>query len=535
MPVVNVIGLNNNLSISYQPGISLREILDLTEFRVRSACRGTGGCGLCRVLIENGSVNEPTQQETIYLSKELIDKGVRLACQVFPSKDIRIQLENPAPKSNWRSIALKDLYHSPVKISQYLDQKKPSSQLMGFAIDLGTTHISLTLWDLVEKKRLTGRTGLNLQYIFGADVMTRVMAATQSPQQAEEISKLAYDSIRQGIYDICSREGYDSLKIKSICIVGNTPEITLLTKHNYELLIQPKYWTSQIDFGQVDTQKCCETFNISKDAEIHICNPLAGFVGSDLLGGVISTDMTSHSKPGLLIDFGTNTEIALWDGSDLWATSAAGGPAFEGCGMTSGMSAEPGAIFQIKNKSDMHHFEYQVISNKEPEGICGSGFVDLIAQLLKADLINTKGKFKSEKMQNGFAFLKDFQNIIITSNDIDLFQRAKAAIGTGIQCLLASSGIQLNQLETIFICGVFGRFLNIGNAKTLGLLPDLHEDRFQLCGNTALAGCELLLVYPEMRPKIQKLRDKAHIINMSSYSAFESLFLENLFLCPMEA
>jgi len=534
MPIVNVTALNKNLSISYQPGISLRDILDLTEFRVRSACRGTGSCGLCRVLIENGPVNEPTQQEDIYLSKELIDKGVRLACQVFPTQDIRIQIENLAPKSNWRSIAISDFYHSPVKTYQDSYQKNYTPELMGVAIDLGTTHISLTLWGLVKKKRLTGRTGLNLQYIFGADVMTRVMAATQSPQQAEEISKLAFDSMRQGIHDICSREGYDSLKIKSICIVGNTPEITLLTKHNYELLIQPKYWASQIDYGQIDVNKCCDSFNISKDANIHICSPLAGFVGSDLLAGIISTDMTSHSKPGLLIDFGTNTEIALWDGSDLWVTSAAGGPAFEGCGMTSGMSAEPGAIYQIKKGSDKLYFDYQVISNQEPKGICGSGFVDLIAHLLEADLINEKGKFKSEKLQNGFAFLKDFQNIIITSKDIDLFQRAKAAIGTGIQCLLASSGIRLNQLEKVYICGVFGRYLNIGNAQKFGLLPDLHEEIFQLCGNTALAGCELLLVYPEMRQQLQLLRDKAHIINMSNYSAFESLFLENLFLYPME-
>jgi uncharacterized 2Fe-2S/4Fe-4S cluster protein (DUF4445 family) len=535
MPVLNITGLTKKVSISYQPGISLRDILDLTEFRVRSACRGTGSCGLCRVFIENGSVNEPTQQEFIYLSKELIDKGVRLACQVFPSQDICIQIENPAPKSNWRSINFSDLYHSPVEPFQYSHQKKSFSPFFGLAIDLGTTHINLTLWDLVKNKRLTGRTGLNLQYIFGADVMTRVMAATQSSEQAEEISKLAFDSIGQGIFDICSREGYDSFKIQSISVVGNTPEITLLTRHNYDLLLQPEYWTSQFDYGQLDTLKCCDLFHISKNADIHICNPLAGFVGSDLLAGVLSTHMTDCSKPRLLIDFGTNTEIALWDGSNLWVTSAAGGPAFEGCGMTSGMSAVPGAIYQINNGSDPLNFECQIISYKEPEGICGSGFVDLIAHLLKADIINEKGKFQDENMQKGFAFLKDFQHILIHPKDIDLFQRAKAAIGTGIQCLLASSGLELKQLEKIYICGVFGRYLNIANAQQLGLLPDLQENKFQLCGNTALAGCELLLVYPEMTQKLQCIRDKAHIISMANYEAFESLFLENLFLCPMEA
>ena len=534
MPLIKATSLNETLSIPYKPGSSLRDILDLTEIRVRSACRGTGSCGLCKVLIESGEVNDPSQQELIYLDQDLVEKGVRLACQVFPTQDTCIKIENIAPKSNWRSFSVSDFFKAPIQINQQT-HKNNNPEFMGLAIDLGTTHISLTLWDLVEKKRLSGRIGLNLQYLFGADVMTRVMAATQSSHQAEEISKLAFDSISQGIYDICSREGYDSFKIKLICIVGNTPEITLLTKKNYDLLVKSKYWTSQIDYGQIDTQKCCETFNISKDANIQICSPLAGFVGSDLLAGIISTDMTSHSKPCLLIDFGTNTEIALWDGSELWVTSAAGGPAFEGCGMTSGMSAEPGAIYQV-NKSDSHHnFECQVISNKKPEGICGSGFVDLIANLLDADIINDKGKFKSEKMQNGFAFLKDFQNIIIKSKDIDLFQRAKAAIGTGIQCLLTSSGLKLNQLKTIFICGVFGRYLNIGNAKKLGLLPDLDEENFQLCGNTALAGCELLLVYPEMTQKFQLIRQKAHIISMSNYSEFESLFLENLFLSPMEA
>jgi len=531
MPVVNITGKDKNISISYQPGMSLRDILDLTDYRVRSACRGTGSCGLCRILIEKGTVNHPTQQENIYLSKDQMNKGVRLACQLFPSQNISIQIENLAPKSNWRSIALNDFYHSSVRISQ----KNSPHDLMGLAIDLGTTHVNLSLWNFVEQKRLTGRTGLNLQYIYGADVMTRVMAATESPKQAAEISKLAFESIRQGIYDICAREGYDSLKIESVCIVGNTPEITLLTKHNYDLLTQPKYWAAQFDYGQIDIPKYRDFFNISNNADIHICKPLAGFVGSDLLAGILSTNMTNGSQPALLIDFGTNTEIALWDGSDLWATSAAGGPAFEGCGMSSGMSAVPGAIYKIDHHhSDPFHFDCQIIARQEPEGICGSGFVDLIAHLLKADIINVKGKFMSEKMQNGFAFLKDFQNIRIHSKDIDLFQRAKAAIGTGIQCLLASSGLQLKQLENIFICGVFGRYLNIENAKQFGLLPDLPQKIFQLCGNTALAGCELILVYPELNQRIQFIRDHAHLISMSDYSAFERLFMENLFLCPME-
>jgi len=534
MPVINVTGLNKKFSISYQPGISLRDILDLTECRVRSACRGTGSCGLCRVLIEDGSVNDPTQQENIYLSKKSINKGVRLACQVFPSQDMSIQIENPAPQSNWRSIDLNDLFHSPVIPHQSSYQNKSSSQSMGLAIDLGTTHINLTLWDLVEKRRLTSRTGLNLQCIFGADVMTRIMAATQSPEQASEICKLALDSISQGIFDICSREGIDSFKIQSIVIVGNTPEMTLLTNHNYELLTQPRYWTSQIDYGRIDSLKWCELFNISQNADIQICNPLGGFVGSDLLAGVLSTNMTADSKPGLLIDFGTNTEIALWDGSKLWVTSAAGGPAFEGCGMTSGMSALPGAIYQVENGNALRNFKCKTISNKEPEGICGSGFVDLIAQLLKANIVNEKGKFQSENMQNGFAFLKDCQHITIHSKDIDLFQRAKAAIGTGIKCLLASSGIPLHSLENIFICGVFGRYVNIDNAQKLGLLPHLHESKFHLCGNTALAGCELLLVYPKIMKQFNFIRDNSHVISMSNFPDFESIFLENLFLCPME-
>ena len=525
----------NDQHIPYNPGISLRKILDSTHFRVRTACRGTGSCGLCKVIIEEGKINEPTQQEILNLSKDLIEKGIRLACQVFPTQDIKIRIENLAPDSSWRSLSENEYFCSPLENyfqnkSQNFNLKKSDSNSMGLAIDLGTTHISITLWDLNTKKRLTGRIGRNKQSIFGSDVMTRVIAAHDSTEQSNHICKLAIDSISQGIHDICSREAYDSLKINLVTIVGNTPEIALLTQNNYNLLLQPKYWTEKINCETYDTKSWCSTFNISPEAIINICPTLAGFVGSDLLACIVATDMTSIKQPSLLIDFGTNTEIALWDSKKLWITSAAGGPAFEANGMTCGMTAKAGAIYHFEKNLN----NYKVILNTKPKGICGSGFVDLIANMIENKIINEKGKFTCEKNNNGYAFLKEFPNIIFNLKDIDLFQRAKAAIGAGIQCLLQSAEINLNIIKKIYICGVFGRYLNISNAQKTGLLPKISKDSFQLCGNAALSGCEILLLSSDSNEKIQFVQDNSQIINMADYSKFEEFFLNNLYLRPME-
>ncbi len=534
MPLLKVMWQGRQRTLSFQSGPSLREILDTTDIRVRSGCRGNGRCGLCLVQVEAGTVNELTENERLGLSQEQLDQGIRLACQVAPRYDLHISIVNPEHTSNWKSIATNEYFLPltfPSKVNTSRQGIRPSK---GVAIDLGTTHISVTLWDMCGGKRLTGRTGLNQQLMFGADVMTRIIAATESPKRADEISQLAVDAIGEALFDICSREGLNPLDITHVSIVGNTPELTLLSEKNYEMLLQPKFWSSEIDCQPGNTQQWSTAWRVNPDAVVDVIAPLAGFIGSDLLAGVLATSMTTQPKVSLLIDFGTNSEIALWDGSTLWVTSAAGGPAFEGSGLSCGTPAEPGAIYQVERNGFSQDFPFQVIADAEPIGLCGSGLVDLIACLLRTGVLDRKGKLTGEMAGEGFPLLKGSWDIVMTNKDIDIFQRAKAAIGAGIRFLLRSAGMTTKNLERVYVSGAFGRFLNVRNAQDIGLLPRVQPHSIELCGNTALAGCEMLLVSTDQLLKLESIRKRARVINMSNHLEFEELFLENLYVKPME-
>ena len=534
MAILTVAGPERPRYISFQPGPSLREILDATDVRVRSGCRGTGACGLCLVRIEAGALNEPTPHERLGLTGEQIRQGTRLACQAVPMDDLRILLLNPAPASQWRSLVADEYYLSSPLLPGRDGPKRGQRPSLGVAVDLGTTHISATLWDTDAGKRLAGRVGKNQQIRFGADVITRITAAAESGELAGKISQLAVDSIGEALFDIASREGFNLQEVTRVSIVGNTPELALLTARNHGLLLQPKFWTSPIDCRPGDTRPWLRQWRVHPDALVEVIAPLAGFVGSDLLAGILATAMTESPRISLLVDFGTNSEIALWDGTALLVTSAAGGPAFEGSGLASAMPAEPGAVYRIDQAGDSLELALHVLGDEEPRGLCGSGLVDLIASLVRAGVLDAKGKFTGGAPGDGYRLPGKKRDIVLGARDVDLFQRAKAAIGAGIEVLLRSAALTFDKIERVFVSGAFGSFLNVSNAQRIGLLPPTGKSTVDLCGNTALAGCETLLTSPERPNHLESIRTKTRIINLARCEDFEALFMTNLYLRPME-
>jgi uncharacterized 2Fe-2S/4Fe-4S cluster protein (DUF4445 family) len=533
MPVLHVNEPDSPRTVPFEPGVSIRAILDTTDTRVRSGCRGNGTCGLCVIQIEAGPVLEPTRAERAQLPPEQLDQGFHLACQVTPTQELWLHRVNVAPQSAWRSLAAGEYFQSGSDLDSLPPAEGTGRSGLGLAVDLGTTHISLALWDCATGTRLTGRIGLNQQARYGADVMTRLVAAVESPERARDLSSLAVDSIGQGIFDICSRGGHNPHHLTRVCIVGNTAELALLSQRNYGLLLQPRFWTEEVDCQPVTTQPWCDVWNIAPRAGVEVIAPLAGFVGSDLLAGVLATGMTRQSRVSLLIDFGTNTEIALWDGSQVWATSAAGGPALEGSGLSSGMPAAPGAIYHIEAFGAGLDFSCQVLPGRPAQGLCSSGIVDLIACLRRAGALNQKGKFLGACAGEGFTLQTEQREFVFTVRDADLFQRAKAAIGAGLQFVLRSAGLTVSNLEHVYVAGAFGRFLDVRNATEIGLLPELAPQQVTICGNTALGGCERLLRSPQQRLEVAAIRQHARILNMSNDPAFEDLFLENLYLRPL--
>ncbi len=317
---------------------------------VRWGCRGNGACGLCLVKVEAGRVNDPTHNERLLLSPEQLQGNIRLACQLVVEADLRIRIVNPLSMPDWR-----DLPPGPCSVALAAEspsqaEARATANEYALAVDLGTTHISLSLWHLQRGRRLCGRIGRNPQSCYGSDVMTRLIAAAESPSQARRIAGLPIDAIREALLDMCSREGVYPRQVTRVAIVGNTAMLALLTEADPRILLNPRSWTRPIDCPSDHRQRWLSAMGIHPEAAVEVVAPLAGFVGSDLLAGVLVTDLT-RAPGSLLIDFGTNSELALWDGEKLRVTSAAGGPAFEAGASRCGMPAEPGAIFRVARRA----------------------------------------------------------------------------------------------------------------------------------------------------------------------------------------
>jgi len=520
--------------LTFRPGLSLKEILEQTRFRVKARCSGNGACGLCRVRIDSGRVHEPTGNERVYLEGNLLEQGIRLACQIYPEEDIDIQVVNPEPMPQWQ-----ELCPDKGRIPLFPLTGTPREAVvktqgpLGLAIDLGTTHLRFSLCDLDGNRRLALRSCRNPQLSLGGDVITRLTAAAGSPEKAGTLRALISRAIGEAAREITAEIGAGPHRIVRVSLVGNTAMLSLLTGINFSLLMRPSHWTDEIPCIPENATAFAAAWNLHPCAEIEIIPPLGGFVGSDLLAGLIAVSFMEKGPGSLFIDFGTNTEIALWDGKALIVTSAAGGPAFEGSGIQCGMPAEEGAIHAVEIDPDTGKIDFKVLMDTRPSGICGSGVIDLVACMLREGKLTNTGSLEPGFARQGFILAEGPPVISVKKHDIDLFQRAKGAVMAGIKVLCEASGMHGTGLENISVGGAFGSFLRVKNAQEIGLLPLLPAMRIQLCGNTALTGCEHLMLFKESAITINELRRRSLLINLAKSPSFSEFYFESLFLNPM--
>jgi uncharacterized 2Fe-2S/4Fe-4S cluster protein (DUF4445 family) len=255
------------------------------------------------------------------------------------------------------------------------------------------------------------------------------------------------------------------------------------------------------------------------------------------LVGLLAVRLTDSPGSALFIDFGTNTEIALWHQNKLWITSVPGGPAFEGCGISCGVAAEQGAISHVDYDAATGVFHGTLIGAltdaSEIKGLCGSGLCDVMACLLASGQLKKNGRFAEAVSELEIKLVNLHYRVTVKKQDIDIFQRAKAATGAGISKLLSIAGASSADLTRLCIAGSFGQFLNIQHAQAIGLLPDCAPESVELCGNAALMGCEQLLSSPHRDEQLNELKRNVEMVNLSQVSAYEEVFVDNLYLQPM--
>ncbi|MBF0271526.1 MAG: DUF4445 domain-containing protein [Magnetococcales bacterium] len=513
------------LRLALIQGASVRELLDTTHLRVRASCGGNGSCGACCILLIHGACNPPTRSEWEKLTPAQRAEGYRLACQLRPAGPCELQLIQPAAPSPWKSIPPPELHHPPNT------PPTPSPYPLGVAVDLGTTHLRITLWDRTAKRRIASRWGINPQEIHGADILNRLTEANRTPQRAAELAQLPREAILHAVRDMLARDLGEVTpmlkKIGQVMIVGNTAMLTLLAGTNTTPLLDPNAEHLPIHC-QPDDPAAWQRHWEWPNAQITLLPPVSPFIGSDLLAGVVASQLPKGPPGSLLLDLGTNIELALWDGQTLYITSTPGGPAFEVSGVRHGMNAETGAIHRITRQHDT--LTCHVTNGESPKGFCGSGLLDAIAVLRQQAILKPSGRFASPCSPNGYPLLPDYPHITVTPKDVDTFQRAKAACAAAMSILLQQARMTWSDLNHLWICGAFGNGINGLHAQQLGLIPPLNPEKLHSLPGAALQGCEMALLSPNGAQLFQQWLPVIHPVNLSTSTRFEEEFIQHLHL-----
>lgn len=371
------------------------------------------------------------------------------------------------------------------------------STATGLCIDIGTTTIAAVLYENGQKKAEIGET--NAQRRFGADVLSRI-EAYNSGRKSEIHSVLKYQLLRI-INELNARN-------KPVIAAGNTAMTSFLMGYSCDKL--GTYPFEAENLRSVTTQD-----------GIHLVGGISPFIGGDISAGLYMLGFHENDDINMLVDIGTNGEMAIGNRDGIICTSTAAGPAFEGGGISCGVGSIDGAVCSIDLKSNM----IKTINDKKAVGICGTGIVELCAELIKNRYMDETGKL-NEKL-NGKFTVSD--NIYFTQKDIRAFQTAKSAIRTGIEILIAESGIDPDNISNIYIAGGFGQNLDIKKACAAGLLPSSLIDKYIAVGNTSLGGCVKLLENDNGFYDIDKLRELSRVFSLAEHKDFTDLFLKYMY------
>jgi uncharacterized 2Fe-2S/4Fe-4S cluster protein (DUF4445 family) len=458
-------------------------------------CNGRGMCGKCKVKVDKELAL--SEVEVKLLSDVQIRQNIRLACQhPILEEDVEVSLVD---KDNMVVLGL-DRGH--------VDIKKVTSDLL-LAIDLGTTTVVMVLIDGKSGDVLLEHKFTNPQRTYGADVLSRIEVTLTNNDVCHRLIK---NEIRKHSADIVHRYQPKSM---TIGITGNTTMSHLWLNADVRPLIQIPYRPSVTD---MQVQSIRNVLDINVEGSIIVYPPIGAYLGSDILAGISLLDLLSAKKNILFIDLGTNGEIVLASKGQLYATSTAAGPAFEGVNMSSGCGAIDGAIDHFFENDGV--LSFTTINEGLPVGICGSGYIDLISCLLK-------GPMESSGYMSDEVVFYDHPRISVTQKDVREFQLAKAAIRSGMDMCLHHANISYDQLDALMIAGGFGKHVNLDAAIDIGLIPRQCKENTVLIGNSSLAGCVSWLTHEKEVPSNHDIASIS-IIDLASSKKWLELFSEHM-------
>lgn len=475
------------LSLEVERGSELRSLL--ARNGVEFACDGNSLCGACRVRLLEGSLAITRPDREIFSDAELA-RGWRLGCQARAESSLKLSCDS------WRIEVLAD--ESPLPAGR--------GEGLAIAVDLGTTTIAAQIIDLKTGSVMGVRTGLNPQAAYGADIMSRVQFAAKDTT----LTPLIRQYIGKMVQELgAGREE----EIVEVMLVGNTVMHHLFAGCDTAPLTHVPFVSANLNEQEFTAAQL--NWKLSGTARVRFLPCIGGFVGSDIVAGIVAVGLNAGSKLRALIDLGTNGEIALGNENGILCASTAAGPAFEAGSIKHGMRASTGAISRVFVRDGT--LNCVSIGEGEPRGICGSGLIDAVAAGLDTGAILPSGRLAHDA--------KEFPlvgTVKLSQSDIREVQLAKAAIASGLRMLLDPWGAHIQDIEAVYLAGAFGNYARAVSAARIGLL-EMSVDRVVAAGNSALRGAKFLLG----RDRFPELEMIQHV-SLAAAPGFQDCFVECL-------
>lgn len=400
----------------------------------------------------------------------------------------------------------------------------------GLAIDLGTTTVVCYLIDLNSGNIIGIAADYNGQVALGEDILTRIYRAGE-PGGIQALQGAVVDTLNKLISRLELEHKIDRLQICAIAVGANTTMVHLLLGLDPSRICMAPYIPVANLPGFIQASEI--GLLVNPHAPLYCLPSVGSYVGGDIVGGILASGL--HNKPelALFVDIGTNGELILGNRDWLVACAGAAGPALEGGVARHGMRAEPGAVYQVRIDPETKKVMYSTIGGQRARGICGSGLVDCLAELLLAGIINRAGKFKDGRKEFVVVPANESQtgkDITFTQVDIDNLMRTKGAVNAALEVMLEGVGCRLADIETFYAAGAFGQYLDLESAITIGLYPDLPRERMIRLGNSSGEGARLVLISDRSRREAERIARNITYFELNASEEFMNKFVGSKFL-----
>ena len=514
------------------PNGTLFDYADMLKVRVPTSCGRTGECHECIVEIKKGSraLNDPTPEESF------LREGYRLACKAIVSdvkSDIEFSTLRRQPRILTSGIKRKiDLDPRVIKkdgsvISNNVVLDSYRGSILGLAGDIGTTTVVLNLVDLETGETLITSSFENPQRFGGADVMNRI--SYDGGAYPGELQQVMLSSINFEIGSMTKECGVHRRQIYDVVLVGNTTmrditfgiDVQSIGEKPYKSLIQRDYESSTRKTTTIECDAKTLGLRVHPKSKVYSGPLVSSHIGSDVAADMLAISLDETCDPIMLVDVGTNTEVVIGNKYGMVAASCPAGPAFEGGQVTYGMPGYDGAVESVEIEGDT--VTISTIGKADPEGICGSGIVDLLSELRRNNIMNELGAFNNGSNKFTFASEKD---MYLDRSDISALAQAKSANYSGQYIALRHYGKSIDEIEKLFLAGGFANYVNSENAKSIGFISNFPSSKIEKIGNSSLEGATLMLKSTNLRSRIEELVKNVSHIELETTPDFFDIFVE---------